>query len=272
MGPQGATGATGAQGPAGPIGPQGATGPTGAQGPQGALPAVSCASGSYLKAIDAQGAATCAADADTTYSAGTGVSITGAQKAINTLYGGNGVAASAARSDHNHDAAYLGATAMAADADRLDGLSSEAFALAGHSHDDYLITTATSSSQATTVLTTTCSSYLSVTLTVPRAGRVIIDADVWARLSHTSGTQDMGYLAISQGATTGCTVFPWATVIHAPSAAPTATYDETVRVRNTFMVPSAGTYTYYLVGSMFVGQNTGDSFYYASIIAMHYPS
>lgn len=45
-------------------------------------------------------------DGLTTYSAGTGLSLTGT--VFSTVFGGNGSAGNSSRSDHNHDAAYLG--------------------------------------------------------------------------------------------------------------------------------------------------------------------
>ena len=53
--------------------------------------------------------------------------------------------------DHNHDAAYLGITAKAADSDKLDGNDSSAFAAASHNHTLSQITDAgTAAASATT--------------------------------------------------------------------------------------------------------------------------
>jgi hypothetical protein len=64
-----------------------------------------CALGSSIRAIDVDGTVTCEADDDTTYGAGTGLSLVGGQFSVN--FAGSGTAATASRSDHNHDAAYV---------------------------------------------------------------------------------------------------------------------------------------------------------------------
>jgi len=64
-----------------------------------------CAAGSSIRAIDVDGTVTCETDDNTTYSAGTGLSLVGGQFSVN--FAGTGSAGTASRSDHNHDAAYV---------------------------------------------------------------------------------------------------------------------------------------------------------------------
>ncbi|HSR31417.1 MAG TPA: hypothetical protein VLY63_12705, partial [Anaerolineae bacterium] len=64
-----------------------------------------CAAGSSIRAIDVDGTVTCEADDDTTYTPGAGLSLVGGQFSVN--FAGSGTAATASRSDHNHDAAYV---------------------------------------------------------------------------------------------------------------------------------------------------------------------
>src|SRR5207244_894920 len=66
------------------------------------LSSAGAAAGQILKFNGAQW--TLAADNDTTYSAGTGLGLNGTT--FNVNFGGNGVANTAAHSDHNHDATY----------------------------------------------------------------------------------------------------------------------------------------------------------------------
>ncbi len=66
------------------------------------LAGLSCAGGQVPKWNGS--AWTCAADSDTTYTAGTGLSLSGTQFSVN--FAGTGTATTAARSDHNHDATY----------------------------------------------------------------------------------------------------------------------------------------------------------------------
>jgi hypothetical protein len=64
-----------------------------------------CAAGSSIRAIDVDGTVICEADDDTTYGAGTGLSLVSGQFSVN--FAGSGAAATASRSDHNHDSAYV---------------------------------------------------------------------------------------------------------------------------------------------------------------------
>jgi hypothetical protein len=59
----------------------------------------------------------------TAYTAGAGLSLTGGGE-FSIVFAGSGSASTAARSDHHHNATYLGLTAKASDADRIDGLDS----------------------------------------------------------------------------------------------------------------------------------------------------
>ena len=64
-----------------------------------------CAAGSSIREIDIDGMVICETDDDTTYSAGTGLSLSGGQFSVD--YAGSGTADTASRSDHNHDANYV---------------------------------------------------------------------------------------------------------------------------------------------------------------------
>jgi hypothetical protein len=64
-----------------------------------------CAAGSSIREITAAGGVTCQTDANTTYTAGTGLSLSGT--AFSAVYAGTGSANSAARSDHDHTGTYL---------------------------------------------------------------------------------------------------------------------------------------------------------------------
>ncbi len=64
-----------------------------------------CAAGSSIRAIDVDGTVVCETDDDTTYAAGTGLSLDSGQFSVD--FGGSGTAATASRSDHNHDSTYV---------------------------------------------------------------------------------------------------------------------------------------------------------------------
>jgi hypothetical protein len=63
-----------------------------------------CAAGSSIRTIDANGAVSCQTDSNTTYAAGNGLTLTGTTFAAS--YAGTGSAYTLARSDHNHDTYY----------------------------------------------------------------------------------------------------------------------------------------------------------------------
>lgn len=60
----------------------------------------SCSAGSAIRVINSDGTVSCESDENTTYSAGTGLTLVGTQFRIS--FAGNGSASTAARSDHNH--------------------------------------------------------------------------------------------------------------------------------------------------------------------------
>ncbi len=64
----------------------------------------SCAAGSSIRVINADGTVSCEYHPDTTYTAGSGLLLSGSTFSID--FAGTGSASSAARSDHNHDGSY----------------------------------------------------------------------------------------------------------------------------------------------------------------------
>ncbi len=127
---------------------------------------------------------------------------------------------------------------------------------------------ARTTSGSTTGLTTSVVNYTngSVTITVPRDGVIIVEATAWMRMGHVSGTEDYLVLNIGTSATDGGDVYDqtrWTWPSTDPSFS-TKTYS--FNVRRMFTV-TAGTYTYYLNGTMFSGANSDDSFYYCNMIA-----
>ncbi len=70
--------------------------------------ALTCGAGQKVAALDASGSVVCSPDLDsnTTYSAGTGLGMTGTT--FNVAFGGSGAASTSARSDHNHSGTYIG--------------------------------------------------------------------------------------------------------------------------------------------------------------------
>ena len=130
---------------------------------------------------------------------------------------------------------------------------------------------ATSTSSSTLVLTTSIANYPggSVTITVPGAGTLIVEADAWMKLDHTTGTNDLLVLNIGTTATDQGTAFSqmhWSI----PSAMPTTPLsDYSFMVRGVFTITTAGTYTYYLNGYMSSGAST-DEFWYDTMTATFY--
>lgn len=131
----------------------------------------------------------------------------------------------------------------------------------------------TGSTGSTTYFTTTCQNYAggTVTVTAPAAGRVLVQANAYVQLDHTTGTVDT--LALGIGTTaTDCGSATNQVNWQIPAAYPTHPLQNmTFTVRRDFTVPAAGTYTYYLNGMMSSGASGSDRFWFASLDAVYYP-
>jgi hypothetical protein len=99
------------------------------------------------------------------------------------------------------------------------------------------------------------------------AGVVVVTVTVTIFIDHTSG--DLGDVALFLSS--GPASCPgYAQYAFVANAEPTAYYYISVSLVETFAIPSAGTYTYYLVG---YDIGTEDAFYYTTTIAgVYYPS
>jgi hypothetical protein len=132
---------------------------------------------------------------------------------------------------------------------------------------------ATDTSGSTTTIGATCTHYdnAEVTITVPSDGTIIVTAQMWVLISHTSGTQDLWLLAVGTTPTDcGGPTDRWAGDI--TSNAPTDVSNSRTGSPHRVFFVTAGTYTYYANGYMDVGQDANDRFWYASLIAVFYPS
>jgi hypothetical protein len=110
-----------------------------------------------------------------------------------------------------------------------------------------------------------------VTLTVPGPGYIVVTSNVRVKISHTSGTLDNLELNHSTGVSS---MGSSNTLVdeEIPSTYGTDTdMDRTFSVHSTHGVTGAGTYTYYLVGRMVSGQDSGDLFWYAQTTGIYYP-
>jgi len=197
-----------------------------------------CSAGSSIRQIATDGTVTCETDDNTTYSAGNQLSLAGTT--FNLTEGiGSGL-----------------------DADLLDGWQG----------NYYRVFMVTSQSDASTVIDATCRNYTygSITITAPRSGTVVVEANVRVRLSHVNGTEDELRLLIDSTTTT-CLYNPDNVFWTIPAGYPSSISEEyTFTVRRAFSV-AAGTYTYYLNGVMSSGGAGDDQFWYAKLHATFYP-
>jgi len=112
----GEPGTPGVAGPIGPTGPVGATGPTGPAGNPDFTSFGSCPGLDKVTGIDpSTGAVLCGADRDSVYAEGDGLAL--ADGTFSVLFGGDGSAASAARSDHGHSDLATAASLTALEAE-----------------------------------------------------------------------------------------------------------------------------------------------------------
>jgi len=125
---------------------------------------------------------------------------------------------------------------------------------------------------ATMTIASTCTNYLSVTITTPAAGNVAVEATNWIMLNHTTGTEDTARVFIGS-TTTDCSDVTGSWVGTIPAGiATTAQISQTASPRSVFTVSGAGTYTYYLNGYMTPGADLNDRFWYARLFATYYPN
>jgi hypothetical protein len=122
----------------------------------------------------------------------------------------------------------------------------------------------------TTTIGSGCTNYMSVSITVPAAGVVAVDATNWVKLNHTGGIEDAVRISIgSSPVDCGDSNGSWATTIPADIAS--TTVNQTASPRNVYTVSSAGTYIYYLNGYMISGADASDRFWFARMFATYYP-
>jgi len=111
-----------------------------------------------------------------------------------------------------------------------------------------------------------------VTLTVPGPGIITVTSSVWVLLDHTYGAADLLKLGHTSSLGTGPSQMN-TQLVHLPASDATqSSYNHSRTVVSTFTVPSAGTYTYYLVGAMTQGQSANDLFWYAEMTGMYHPT
>lgn len=194
----------------------------------------SCAVGSSIRAIGADGSVTCETDSDTTYAAGNQLSLNSGT--FNVIDGsGSGL-----------------------DADKLDGLEPKqlrSFAVRGWAttgHD----------------LSNSCQDLgLSIVVDAPGAGVVVVQATVKVTLSHTNSVKDE--LALGIDVCDGSTDSAYWTI---PASFPDFSAEYyTFTVTRTYLVTAADTYTYHVKGRMASGAASVDQFVNGSIYATFYP-
>ena len=109
-----------------------------------------------------------------------------------------------------------------------------------------------------------------VTIAVPSNGTILVQAQVWVELNHVSGTEDAAYLMVGDSPT-NCAGAAFYWPIQVPSAAPSDLTDYGAFPQRPYLV-TAGTYTFYLNGFMFLGPDASDGFIYVNMVAVFYPS
>jgi len=131
---------------------------------------------------------------------------------------------------------------------------------------------ATSASGASVTIGSTCSNYLSVSITVPGSGNIDVGAISLITLSHSSGADDIARIFIGTTNTDCPGSGDGASFHQVPANAETSSVYFSATPRNVFTVGAAGTYTYYLNGNMFHGQDTNDTFFRGRMFATWYPN
>ena len=119
-------------------------------------------------------------------------------------------------------------------------------------------------------ITSTCTDYMAVTITVPSAGTVVINAWQYVILEHTLGTATIVYTKISTS-NDDCGWDEWLGVTGADFGSPSDYYPQLYSLQRMDNV-TAGTYTYYVNAVMVSGQSVDDQFGHGNMVAVFYPS
>lgn len=111
---------------------------------------------------------------------------------------------------------------------------------------------------------------LAVTIEAPTAGVIHVSGTVAVQIDHTSGTGDTGYVGIATSAT--CPVLSRMSPFEIPANASTTSYFLTVPVAMNSTVGAESSTTFYVVGAMTDGYDSGDHFYSSDITAIFVPN
>jgi hypothetical protein len=272
---------------------------------------LACTGTEKVTGVDSSGALVCGADVDTdtdtTYTAGSGLLLTGTVFSLNatglqarvtgTCAAGNSIRVVNADgsvicepdtdTDTNTNAATLCSAGQFLNGDGtcdpvptgdVTGVTAGTGLGGGGTSGTVTLTGgayANDISGATTYLTTSCQNYsgAQVTITTPSAGTVLVIANARMQITHTSGTRDELILAINQSATS-CggsyerVQYTW------PSGYPSFTREDmTFTVMQNFNFTSATTDTFYLNGYMSSGYAAStDCFWFSDMHAIFIPN
>ena len=117
-----------------------------------------------------------------------------------------------------------------------------------------------------------CTFLMRITIVVPAAGDVIVQAQEAITLDHTTGTDDSVALHLATDVTcTAPTVNRWTGMI--PKEYPTIPSVSMMAFhQGRFSVGAAGAYTFYVGGFMLSGDDITDRFDRGSMVAVYYPT
>ncbi len=117
----------------------------------------------------------------------------------------------------------------------------------------------------------TCTDAMSVTMTVPAAGTVVVTGVTRLRIGHTAGTEDRWLITVDN-TSANCRDGAGTWLDSVPSSVATvANVWVSATAQRSFPV-AAGTSDFYLSGRMVLGQDATDVFIYGGLTAVFYPS
>jgi hypothetical protein len=127
-----------------------------------------------------------------------------------------------------------------------------------------------STADNTVVIEATCTNFANVTITVPSAGRILVFSMAQLMVNHAS-VNDRVYVSHGNTSTSCHDSDAWAWIGDLSGLSIGANYLVTANVQSVFAVSAAGTYTYYLNGYMWMGQDPSDEFHHGNMVAVFYP-
>ncbi|OGS51475.1 MAG: hypothetical protein A3K65_04215 [Euryarchaeota archaeon RBG_16_68_12] len=129
-----------------------------------------------------------------------------------------------------------------------------------------------SNGSATLTSIQTCTDYMSITITVPGPGTIVVTEVIHIWVDHTTGTADGWWFYVETTGGDCADTPPYNWIDYLGSGDTSGNYNKMGTLIRPFTVSAAGTYTYHANLRMWVGGNALDRAQAGFMLAVFYPS